>query len=341
MRGKDLQLIQPSDLTLSSETNQTLFLWKDLLVPSDVTLVTSQWKLGKTTLLLGLIHAMDQSAPFLEQATRRAQTWIVSEESRNQWAERQQQQPLGDHVHLMCRPFASRPTFEEWNDLIRMAADAAVAKTLDLFVIDPLASFLPGRCESNAAVLLEALAPLHLLTDAGAAVLLLHHPKKNAPKEGSLARGSGAMLGFVDVSLELTKYAGMKTDSHCRTIQIQSRHRTTLTTIDYEMDPASMVFTRIHDRKTAQFEGHLALFLSQFKDRIEAATLGELRERWPADEPFPPTSTLYYWAQSAVEKGHLRREGYGTRSSPYRYRLPNKHDEYYDRGERPPPGLRP
>ena len=65
---------------------------------------------------------------------------------------------------------------------------------LDLLVVDPLASFLPGRCESDAASLLEALHPLHRLTARGAAVLLLHHPRKKSAEAGSMARGSGALL---------------------------------------------------------------------------------------------------------------------------------------------------
>ena len=341
MRRNDLQLIPMSKLTLSLDEKEHEYLWKDLLFLRDVALLTSQWKLGKTTLLHGLLHAMDQSAPFLDQPTHRAQTWIVSEESKQQWAERQQQQPLGDHVQLMCRPFVSRPTFSEWNDLITMAAEACVAKTLDLFVIDPLASFLPGRCESDAASLLEALAPLHQLTDAGATVLLLHHPKKNGPKEGSMARGSGAMLGFVDVSIELTKYAGMNSDSNCRTLRISSRHKNTLPKLSYEWDPSPGVFTRVNDRRTAQFEANLSLFLAQFKDRIEALTIAEVRANWPAGETCPIPNTLYNWAQTAVERGLLRREGFGTRGSPWRYRLPNAHDAYHDRGERPPPGMRP
>jgi hypothetical protein len=336
MRRNDLSLIPMPEVTRPKDEDQHGFLWKDLLCLREVTLLTSQWKLGKTTLLHGLLRAMDQSTPFLDQPTQSAQTWIVSEESRNQWAERQQLHPLSDRVRLMSRPFVSRPTFNEWNDLIEMAAEACRNDKLDLFVIDPLASFLPGRCESDAATLLEALSPLHQLTDAGAAVLLLHHPKKNAAKEGSLARGSGAMLGFVDASMELTKFTGMKSDDNCRTLRISARRSTPLAKLSYEWNCTLSEFTRVHDRRTAQFEANLALFLAQFQDRIEARTIAELRADWPSEETCPLRNTLHNWAQTAVERGLLRREGYGTRNSPYCYRMPNAHDAYYDRGELPP-----
>src|SRR5438309_2264725 len=73
---------------------------------------------------------------------------------------------------------------------------------IDLFVIDPLAAFLPGD-ENNAAAILAALSPLRRLTDAGLAVELLHHPRKEGSADGRWARGSGALLGFVDVLIEM------------------------------------------------------------------------------------------------------------------------------------------
>ena len=106
-----------------------------------------------------------------------------------------------------------RPTPEDWSDLIDRAVEASAAGRLDLVVVDPLASFLPGRCESDAASLLEALRPLHRLTAAGMAVLLLHHPRKKKSEAGCSARGSGALLGFVDTSVELSRYSPMPTDA--------------------------------------------------------------------------------------------------------------------------------
>ena len=41
-------------------------------------------------------------------------------------------------------------------------------------MVDTLGTFLPGRDESHAGLMLEALAPLQTLTAAGLAVLLLH-----------------------------------------------------------------------------------------------------------------------------------------------------------------------
>src|SRR5690606_18723413 len=48
--------------------------------------------------------------------------------------------------------------------------------------------------------------PLRNITQAGASVLLVHHPGKAETSEGRSSRGSGALPGFVDVILELRRY---------------------------------------------------------------------------------------------------------------------------------------
>jgi hypothetical protein len=46
--------------------------------------------------------------------------------------------------------------------------------------------------------------------------------------------------------------------------------------------------------------------------------------------------TLYGWLNRAFEQKLLRRSGFGVKDDPYRYRLENEDDAYYDRGELPP-----
>jgi hypothetical protein len=48
---------------------------------------------------------------------------------------------------------------------------------------------------------------------------------------------------------------------------------------------------------------------------------------WPADREKPSPNTLYLWLNRATEENLVRREGKGTRSGPYRYRLANEEDE--------------
>ncbi len=308
------------------------WLWDGYLMPGDVTLLTSLWKTGKTTLLAGLLQSLGAGVPFLGRATRPGRAWVVSEESRSQWQERVRLMPIGSHVHLVARPFRGRPEPEAWDRLI----DRAVEARPDLVVVDPLASFLPGRCESDAATLLEALQPLRKLTAAGVAVLLLHHPRKKAAEAGSIARGSGALLGFVDASLELTRYSTLPTDAARRLIRAQSRRGATPDRLAYEWNKATGAFAVTVDPRHRQFEENWQTILGILKGRTAAVTLKEIAECWPDDASKPSRSSLYAWLDLAFERKLLRREGQGNSGNPWRYRLENEDDKYYDRGDLPP-----
>ena len=57
---------------------------------------------------------------------------------------------------------------------------------------------------------------------------------------------------------------------------------------------------------------------------------------WPSDQEKPAPCALYEWLNRAFQGKRVRREGAGTRNDPWRYRLENKDDKFYDRGELPP-----
>src|SRR5262249_4648961 len=70
--------------------------------------------------------------------------------------------------------------------------------------------------------------------------------------------------------------------------------------------------------------------------RRKAATHRELLSDWPAGREPPAPCVLYDWLSRAFTAGWVRREGTGRRNDPYRFRLPTKADEYWDRGGLPP-----
>ncbi len=322
----DAVVVEP---TVEHETN---WLWDGYLRPGDITLLTSLWKTGKTTLISGMLRHLGSGTPFLDRPTRPARAWVVSEESQSQWRERLTLMPIGTHVQLIARPFSSRPTAKQWSALL----DRAIADKPDLFVVDPLASFLTGHCESDAATLLEALQPLRRLTAVGMAVLLLHHPRKKAAEVGSSARGSGALLGFVDVSLELSRASLFLSDANRRLIRAQSRRMGVPARLAYEWNPATGVFAVTADPRQCQFDDNWPTILGILKDRTDAITHHEIAEYWPYDVEKPGKSVLYAWCALAFDRQLVRREGRGTKNAPYRYRLEHKNDRYHDMGELPP-----
>src|SRR3954464_6318982 len=96
--------------------------WHGYLRPGEVTLLTSQWKTGKTTLLAGLLRALGTGTPFLDRPTRPGKAWVISEEGEDLGRDRCRAHPVGDHVELVPRPFRKRPTPDEWADLLDTAA---------------------------------------------------------------------------------------------------------------------------------------------------------------------------------------------------------------------------
>ena len=327
----DLQTFSMDFSVVDESAEPPDWLWDGFLMPGDITLLTSQWKTGKTTLLAGMLRCLGGGAPFLDRAVRPGRAWIVSEESRAQWRERHRLIPIGPHVQLLARPFLGRPTPEEWNLLIDRAVAARRTEKLDLLVVDPLASFLTGRCESDAAGLLEALQPLRRLTAEGMAMLLLHHPRKKPSEVGSSARGSGALLGFVDTSLELTRGGGNR-----RLIRAQSRRAGVPARLAYEWDPATGAFAVTTDPKRREMEENWQTVHGILKGRTDGITHREIAEFWPDDLDKPSRSAIYAWLNLAFAGKLVRREGGGTKGDPWTYRLENEDDEYEDRDELPP-----
>jgi hypothetical protein len=338
MSTTNLRKIPMNRVSPTPQGQSAGWLWDGYLKPGSITLLTSQWKTGKTTLLTGLLRCLEHGEAFLGRAMAGGKGLVVSEESNDHWAERLSRMPVGGHVELMSRPFLRRPNFDQWNSLIDEARDMRLTGQLDLFVIDPMAKFLPGAWESNAGLLFDALEPLHRLTSEGVSVLLLHHPRKQRSEPGHAARGTGALLGFVDIAVELNRYGRLRSDSRRRLLLGLARSARTPERLVYEWDPATGRFTELGDPLAIQFEQNWSQVLEILRKRKQAATHKELLMDWPSDQEKPSASVLYEWLNRAFAEKRVRRHGSGTTTNPYRYRLENEDDKYLDQGKLPPLG---
>jgi hypothetical protein len=191
-------------------------------------------------------------------------------------------------------------------------------------VIDPLASFLPGYDENSAGALLDALLPLARLTQQGAAVLLMHHPRKHAPSEGQLARGSGALSGFVDVLLEMSWLRAPSASDRRRRLRAWSRYDETPRQLVMELDETGTLYRAQgseDETEITESESALRRALAGAGFRM---TRQEVRERWPADVPLPNPVTLWRWLEQGVQRGQIVRTGAGRKNNPFRYALPGQ-----------------
>jgi len=297
------------------------WLWQGYLAPGKVTLLTSQWKTGKTTLLAALLKQLDQGGQLAGLDVRASQSIVMSEESPELWRERDERLELGQQARFFCRPFPTKPTRGQWRAMIEYLDELRVADGLDLLVIDTLPSFLPPGAESHADLMLRMLKRLEPLTQAGVAVLLLHHPPKGPVQPGQAARGTGALTGYADVIVEMRMLLHAARDDRRRRLSAWSRLRGTPHERVIELTPAGDQFTACHE--LVDEEQHYGLQMAlQVLTRVDRRmACDEILREWP-ERRKPPRGTLASWLERAVSAGTLLRRGAGRRGDPYLYMYP-------------------
>lgn len=321
MTATPFDAVPMDQLAPASGDPGTDWVWDGLLARGDIGLLTGVWKTGKTTLLTGLLRAA--GGGFLGRATGVRSAVVVSEESPDHWRDRLAAIPVGPHARLVSRPFPGRPSPTAWDDFLARTAAARPSAGLDLFVVDPLAAFLPGRSESDTGTLLDFLVPLRRLAAGGTAVLVLHHPRKEKAEAGSLARGGGALSGYADTLLELHHVGRGRTGTR-RRLTVLSRRPGAVDGVVYDWTPGTADFRAVPDDAESRFREDWAAVRALLDGRPKPATHKELLADWPADDPAPPAGVLYDRLRRAAAAGLAERTGSGTRRDPFRFALPGR-----------------
>lgn len=299
------------------------WLWDGYLACGNFTLLTSQWKSGKTTLISVLLSRLKQGGNLAGMTVHPARACVISEESRQQWHLRHQKLDLA-HVYFICRPFKGKPEHHDWLALLDKVAALALHHGIKLLIIDTLASFLPARTESLAAPLMQSLFPLQRLTALGLAVLLLHHPRKGEPLPGQAARGSGALPAFVDVILEMSCCPHAPADDRRRRILAFSRHDCTPSQCVVELNLDGNDYLSHGDFQDDDFAANWKVLRMVLEDAPDKRSRKQLLEDWPADFTRPQELTLWRWLQRAINLGLVLQEGSGRKNDPFRFWLPNQ-----------------
>jgi hypothetical protein len=310
------------------------WIWEDYVAAGAVTLFTSRWKTGKTTLLSVLLARLSSGGDLTGAPVAPGKAVVVSEEAPAVWVERGQRfGGYGPHVTWLCRPFRSRPTADHWSALLDRLAERQVRDGLTLAVIDPLAAFLPGNDENSASGVMAALGPLQALTATGLAILILHHPRKKSPGDILEPRGSGALLGFSDVLVELDRPRGSAANDRRRWLRAASRYTAAPSELLIELNAEGSDYLVV-DAAADEFLGgwpKLQLILSDARRRLSRA---DILADWPEDALNPHPTSVWRWLERAAAEGWIRCSGTGRRSDPLRYWLPER--ERYFLRELPP-----
>jgi hypothetical protein len=310
----------------------TEWLWQGLVAPGNLTLLTSQWKAGKTTLLSLLLSRRKEGGTLAGLAVRPGKSVVVSEEPEALWRQRAEQYGFGGQVCFFLRPFLTIPRPEEWRALVGRLLALRERHQIDLAVIDPLAPYL--ACENNARSVLEALLPLGGLTRAGMAALLLHHPGRGSRPVGQGARGSGALLGHVDISIEMRHPGGDPFTRRRRFLSL-SRHAETPRQLLLELNPEGTEYLPVPDAPEGDGQAYWEPLRVVLEDAPQKLSRQDVLAEWPPDFERPNAATLWRWLDRAVRSGLVAREGTGRKADPFRYWLPEreavwKQDPLYD-----------
>jgi hypothetical protein len=176
--------------------------------------------------------------------------------------------------------------------------------------------------------MLEALAPLQQLTELGMAVWLLHHPRRKDSAPGCASRGSGALLGSVDILIE--KYytpRAAETDRRRRLLGF-SRFEETPRQLVVELNAAGTDYLAHGDCEQDEFSTGWPVLRWVLAGAQCKWTRREIREQWLPDHPAPPEQTLWRWLQRAVAQGLVCQDGSGRRNDPLRYWLRGQEERW-------------
>jgi hypothetical protein len=324
---RSYQALCPAELQAAVEPTVD-WLWHGYLSRGSVTLLTSPWKAGKTTLLAALLAKLQSGGELAGRAVPPGKAIVISEESKQLWAKRCAKLAIGPQALFICRPFRGLPRPEQWRALLDHLFAIHQAVRFDLLVIDPLAEFLAARGESSATVMLSALAPLQLLTEAGVAVLILHHPRKQPSAAGQWARGSGALSGCADILLEMHYYATADSDDRRRKLLAFSRHEETPRRLVIALDEAGTDWLALGDIEEEEFALGWKTLQRVMESATDKRTRPELLADWPVEEAAPSPVTLYRWLERSVASGGVLRDGTGRANDPFRYWLKGQEEKW-------------
>lgn len=330
-----------TDLTEPPE--QLRWLWRGYIAPGMITLLTGLWKVGKSTLLTYMLKAMGTrvqqgTGEFAGQEVTPCKVLVVSEEAARHWITRRDEHALSVGLHVICRPFNSNPDQSTWGSFLEHLSLAVKREGYGLVIFDSLPNLWAVRNENDAAEVKAAVMGLNAITEQGASVLLVGHHAKDDRGEFKATRGSGSLMGIVDVIME---YRRLVPDD------MQDTNRVLVATGRFDETPHEVVLRYMAGFGFDTMGTRVQQARTQRKEVIDGIvpehgthagyTVQEIHALWPQDGNHmrkPPrgviASDLSYLVRDGIE---YLQSGGGTSADPFRYtRSPanrrwERHDE--------------
>ena len=292
------------------------WVWEGFLARGHVTGLSGTPKVGKSTLVGGLLHALTSGRPeFLGCGLPNAPTPVVliTEESERSVRLRLDtwHQDALQRLHLAAREdLVQRPP---WPQLVAAGADLAEQVGSDLLVLDTMRGLagLPDGAEADGSAMTRVLRPAQDAAARGLAVLVLHHDRKLGGAYGEGASGSNALVGALDCLVTMKREKG-DSDSVRRTLDALGRWEQQTQTV--ERGPNGYVLLGEASAVRSEMEERLVLGL--IADR--ARTIKEVKEAWvEATGQKRGEQRIAEMLHGLARRGLATETGEGKRGSPF------------------------
>lgn len=305
---------------LSPEGAEVEWVLEGYIAAGHTTLFTSLWKCGKSTWVAHLLKQMGAGGDLAGRVAR-GKALVIAEESASLWARRRDELGIGDHAHFLIQPFLVKPMSGEWDGFICDMAALVRANGYRVVIFDTFGTVSPLLDENDAAKMTAALLPLNGITEAGAAVLLVHHPRKGDGGEGQASRGSGALPGFVDIIIEMRRFRADEPDDRRRVLRAFSRFTETPAESVIELSEDRSRYAYIGSRKAAAQADIAGALREILPAEPPGFTAKELKDAWASEMTAPGVRTLQKALNTGATEGQWSRSGEGKSGDPYRYFL--------------------
>lgn len=306
---------RPVPITELGPAKPPSWIWPGYIARGHITLFSGLWKAGKSTMIAHLLRDIERGGGLAGEA-QPVEALVVTEESSTIWTLRRDQLGLGSGIYIAARPFLTRPSSEDWQALIGRVVDHVRSTGCRIVVFDTLAALWPVQNENDAADVGAALMPMHAITEAGAAVLMVHHLRKGDGTEAQAARGSGALTSAVDIIIELRRYNPEESTDRRRILRAYGRFDDVPPEAVLELREGEYV--GLGDKAQANREDRARTILSLLPASPPGLTAEDVRENWPA-EPKPGKRAVELALADGAQNGRWASAGRGVKGDPRRF----------------------
>jgi hypothetical protein len=205
----------------------------------------------------------------------------------------------------------------EWAAFLAHVLQRAAEFGPGLIVFDTLTNLWPVRSENDAGEVSASLMPLHRITNAGGAVLLVHHLRKGDGKEATGSRGSGALPSTVDTILELRRFDPDSKSDRRRVLTGYGRSEDTPEELVIGLAADGSGYTAKGSREEVAASGLKDAILNVLPHEKPGLTADEIRKALPE-----AVRARYKELLKELHRqvgAEWRREGEGKKGSPYTF----------------------